>query len=124
MSMWVARGMSSMSCGSVFWSSCRYAGPFKRWNDDRSQQIIPKNSTPDVYGKFRLVNSDEHCVRIVLVPYVAVSAVEVAITCEARLIGKQDMCRKGRIIDVPLQKPPGKSHTGCEVIWPKSLYFL
>ena len=51
------------------------------WNDDRSQQIISKNFTPDVYVETRLVNSDEHCVRIFVVPDVAVSAVEVAISC-------------------------------------------
>ena len=80
------------------------------WNDDRSQQIISKNSTPDVYVESRLVNSDEHCVRI-LVPDVAVSAVEVDICCEAGLISKQDLCRKGRIHDAPLQKSVDKSNT-------------
>ena len=75
------------------------------WNDDRSQQIISKNSTPDVYVESRLVNSDEHCVRILVVSDVAVSAVEVTISCEAGLINKQDLCRKGMIHDAPLQKP-------------------
>ena len=93
------------------------------WNDDRSQQIIPKNSTPDVYVASRLVNSDERCMRILVVPDVAVSAV-VAISCEAGLIIKQDLCRKGRIHDAPLQKPLDKSNTGCEVVEPQSLYFL
>ena len=73
------------------------------WKDDRSQQIIYKNYTPDVYFDSRLMNSDEHCVRILAVPDVAVSAVEVAISCEAGLISKQDLCRKGRIHDAPLQ---------------------
>ena len=94
------------------------------WNDDRSQQIISKNSTSDVYVESRLVNSDEHCVRILVVPDVTVSAVEVAISCEAGLISKQDFCRKGRIHDAPLQKPLGKSNTRCKVVGPQSLYFL
>ena len=63
------------------------------------------NSTPYVYIESRLVNCDEHCMRILVVPVVAVSAVEVAISCEAGLISKQDLCRKGRIHDAPLQKP-------------------
>ena len=58
------------------------------WNDDRSQQIISKNSTPDVYIESRLVNSDEHCEQILVVQDVAVSAVEVAISCEAGLVSK------------------------------------
>ena len=94
------------------------------WNDDRSQQIISKNSTSDVYVESRLVNSDEHCVRILVVPDVAVSAVEVAISCEAGLICKQDLCWKGRIHDATLQKPLGKSNTRCEIVGPQSLYFL
>ena len=99
--------------------------PIQRvWNDDRSQQIISKNSTPHVYVEYRLVNSDEHCVRILVFPDVAVSAVEVAISCEAVLISKQDLCRKGRIHDAPLQKPLDKSNTRCKVVWPQSLYFL
>ena len=96
----------------------------KVWNDDRSQQIISKNSTPDVYVESRLVNSDEHCVRILVVPDVAISAVEVAISCEAGHISKQDFCRKGRIHDAPLQKPLDKSNTRSEVVVPQSLYFL
>ena len=66
-------------------------------NDDRSQQIISKDSISDVYVESRLVNSDEHCVRVLVFPDVAVSAVEVAISCEAGLISKQDLYRKGRI---------------------------
>ena len=93
-------------------------------NDDRSQQISSKNSTPDVYVESHLVNCDEHCLRILVVPDVAVSAAEVAISCEAGLISKQDLCRKGRIHDVPLQKPLGKSNMRCEVVGPQSLYFL
>ena len=77
------------------------------WNDDWSQQIISKNSTPDVYIESRLVNSDERCVRS-LVPDVAVSAVEVAIYCEAGLISKQDLCRKGRNHDAPYTKITGQ----------------
>ena len=94
------------------------------WNDDRSQQTISTNSTPDVYVESRLVNSDEHCVRILVFPDVAVSPVEVAISCEAGFISKQEFCRKGRIHDAPLQKPLGKSNTRCEVVGPQSLYFL
>ena len=94
------------------------------WNDDRSQQIISKNSTPDVYVESHLVNSDEHCVRNLIVPDVAFSAFEVAISCKAGLISKQDLCRKGRIHDAPLQKPLDKSNTRCEVVGPQSLYFL
>ena len=94
------------------------------WNDDRSQQIIFKNFTPDVYVESRLVNSDEHCVRILVVPDVTVSAVEVAISCEAGLISKQYLCRKGRIHNAPLQKPLDKSNTRCEIVGSQSLYFL
>ena len=94
------------------------------WNDHRPEQIISKNYTPDVYVESRLVNSDEHCVRILVVPDVAVSAVEVAISCEAGLISKQDLCRKGRIHDAPLQKPLDKLSTRCDVVGPQSLYFL
>ena len=94
------------------------------WNDNRSQYIISKNSTPDVYIEPRLVNSDEHYVRILTVPDVAVSAVKVAISCEASLISKQDLSRKGRIHDAPLQKPLDKSNTRCKVVGPQFLYFL
>ena len=94
------------------------------WNDDRSQQIISKNSTPNVYVESHLVNSDEHCVRVLVVPDVAVSAVAVVTSCEAGHISKQDLCRKGRIHDSPLQKPLDKWDTRCEVIGPRSLYFL
>ena len=94
------------------------------WNVDRSQQIISKNSIPYVYVESRLVNSDEHYLRILVVPDVAVSAVDVALSCEAGLISKQDLCRKGRIRVAPLQKPPDKSNTRCEVVGPQSLYFL
>ena len=94
------------------------------WKGDRSQQIISKNSTPDIYVESRLVNSDEHCVRILVVPDVAVSPVEVAISCEAGLISKQDLCRKGRIRDAPLLKPLNKSYTRCEFVGPQSLYIL
>ena len=94
------------------------------WNDDRSQQIISKNFILDVYVESRLVNSDKYCVRILVVPDVAVSAVEVTISCEAGFISKQDMCRKGRIHDAPLQNPLNKSNTTCEVVGPQSLYFL
>ena len=71
------------------------------WNDGRSQQIISKNSTPDVYVESLLVISDEHCVRILIVPDVVVSTVEVATSCEEGLISKQELCRKGRIRDSP-----------------------
>ena len=91
------------------------------WNDDRSQQIISKNSTSDIYVESLLVNSDEHCVRILVVPDVAVSAIEVAISCEAGLISKQDLCGKGRIHDAPLKKPPDKSNTRCENVVPQSM---
>ena len=66
-----------------------------------SQKIISKTSTPDVYVESRLVNSDEHCVRILVVPDVAVSTVDDAIFCEAGLISKQDLCRKIRIHHAP-----------------------
>ena len=88
------------------------------WNVDRSQQIISKNSTPDVYVESRLVNSDEHCMWILVVLDVAVSAVEVAISCEGGLICKQNLCSKGRIHDAPLQKPLDKSNTRFEVVGP------
>ena len=94
------------------------------WNDDRSQQIISKNSTPDVYIESRLVNSDEHCVRILVVPDVAVSAVEVAISSEVGLISKQHLCRKCMIHDSLLQKPLEKSNTRCEAVGPQALCFL
>ena len=94
------------------------------WNDDSSQQIISKNSTPDVYVESRLMNSNEHCVWILVIPDVAVSAVEVAISCEAGLISKQDLCRKGRIHNALLQKLLDKLNTSCEVLGPQSLYFL
>ena len=94
------------------------------WNDDRSQQIISMNSNPDVYVEFRLMNSDEHYVRILVVPDVAVSAAEVAISCEAGLISKQDFCRKGRIHDAPLQNQLDKSNTRCDLVGPQTLYFL
>ena len=93
------------------------------WNDDRSQQIISKNSTPDVYVESRLVNSDEHCVRILVVPGVAVSAVEVAISCEAGLISKQDLCRKCRIHDAPLQKTTGQFEHEVRCHWATVLVF-
>ena len=62
--------------------------------------------------------------RILIVPDVAVSAVEVAISCEAGLISKQDLCKKGRIHDAPLQKTLDISNTRCEVAGPHSLYVL
>ena len=71
------------------------------------------NSTPDVYVEPRLVNSDEHCLLILVIPHVAV---EVAISCEADIMSKQDLCRKGRIQDDP--------NTRCEVVGPQSLYFV
>ena len=92
-------------------------------NSDRFQQITSKNSTPYVYIESRLVNSDEHCMRILVVPDVAVSAVELVISCKSGLISKQDLCRKGRIHDVPLQKPLGKSNTRCEVVGPSPCTF-
>ena len=93
------------------------------WNDDWSQQVISKNSTPNVYVESRLMNSDEHCVQILVVTDVAVSAVEVVISYEADFISKQGLCRKGRIHDVPLQKPLGKSNTRCEVVGPSPCTF-
>ena len=58
-------------------------------NDNRSQHIISKNSSPDVYVESRLVNSDEDFWWILVVPDVTVSAVEVAISCEAGLISSR-----------------------------------
>ena len=63
------------------------------------------------------MNSDEHCVRIFVVPGVAVSAIEVAISCEAGLISKQDLYRKGRIHDAPLQKPLDKIEQEVRSRW-------
>ena len=77
-----------------------------------------------MYVESRLVNSDEHCVRILVVPDMPVSAVELAIACEAGLISKQNLCRKGRTEDATLQKPMNKSNTRCEVVGPYFLYFL
>ena len=48
------------------------------WNDDRSQQVFSKNFTQDIYVESHLVNSDEHCVHILIVPNVDVSAVDAA----------------------------------------------
>ena len=113
------KGFSCMSSGSVFWRNSRQANPFKRSGMmTRCQQIISKNSTPDVYVESRLVNSDKHCVPILVVPDEAVSAVEVAISCEAGLISKQDLCRKGRIHDAPLEKPLENRTRGATSLGP------
>ena len=40
------------------------------------------------------------------------------------LISKQDLCKKGRIHDAPLQKSLYKSNTRCEVVGPHPLYSL
>jgi hypothetical protein len=96
----------------------------KGWQNDRSQQMITNNSSPDVYGKPMLVNSDEHCMRVLIVPDVAIPAVEVPAWCEAGLISKQDVQGKGRISDTSLVKLLDKLNTGREVAQPWSLHLL
>jgi hypothetical protein len=81
--------------------------------NDSSQQMITNNSSPDVYGKPLLVNSNERCMRVLIIPDVAIPAVEVPVLREAGLISKEDAYRKGRISDASLQKPLDKLNTRC-----------
>jgi hypothetical protein len=85
------------------------------WQNGRSHQTITNNSSPDVYGKPLLVNSNEYCVRVLIIPDVAIPAVEVPVSREAGLISKQDMRGKGRISDTSLQKPLDKLNTRYKV---------
>jgi hypothetical protein len=59
--------------------------------NDRPQQMITSNSSPDVYGKPLLVNSNEHCMKVLIIPDVAVPAIEVPVSREGGLIRKQDV---------------------------------
>ena len=63
------------------------------------------------------MNSDENCVRILVISDVAVSAVEVVTSCEAGLISKHDLCWKGRIHDAPLQKITGQIEHDVRSRW-------
>jgi hypothetical protein len=86
--------------------------------NDRSQQTITKNSSTNVYGKPLLVNSNKHCTRVLIIPDVAIPAVELAISREAGLINKHNMCGKGRISNTSLQKPLDKLNMRCRVAQP------
>jgi hypothetical protein len=56
--------------------------------------MTTNNASPDVYGKPLLVNPNEHCMRVLIIPDVAIPTVEVSVSREASLISKQDVCRK------------------------------